>query len=1011
MSNVKTDSKSCIMCTTGAYLVLAGPGTGKTYTVIHRIENLVKNEGVEPSSILCLTFSNAAAKEMLDRLKRDVGIEGVNIFTFHGLCLDVIAKNREKFGLGENYSLINDALKNDIMRSCLKEREPQYWKTSTGNDFHYIGELISSVSDIKRNRLSKERYLENIKENPDFQSALVDAKATYDAKQTKKAQNEVNTVEMRIGRAVEAWTYFEMYSSRMQEHNLIDFDDCISLVLDKMDEDPEFTKELASNYRFIMVDEYQDTNVSQNELVIKLGRLIGNVFAVGDDDQMIYRFQGADIGSINNYRAAFASSLTTYCLQNNYRSNQNILDIAEIMAEEAAGSRVVNDPSFKKEGISKRLTAKNGGLPNNNVSINVFSNALEERKAVVHDIAALIESDNCPRDKNGNKTLNEIAILVRTNGEASKYSQLLSSIGIDYEIKKGVDLFEVDGVNLLLCYLQALSNPKRYAGSLLYLLHSKPFCLCPEDFYYVWERNRHGGSEINIIDILENGIRADAIKEKDKVERILKAFRTLSAMKQELVSLLLDEAGERSGIFDYYSSLGDWDSTQAGFELLRSIATGFISFYGKQDLNSFLNYIQGFRDNGVSLPVEKPKTGATANAVQVITYHASKGREFSYVFMPNLTNKVYEDKKDKQTKLPLTEYGDGGREGRKIAERIDNVKLLFVGMTRARHTLNLSYSLKTENDKDTDITELLNHIKDEDGKGKVEIHDRTGESYPDVSRNERNPVKELFDWDGDYNGLVMKYLEEIKNYSATNLNSYLSCPAKYYLERVIGLQNQGDSVASGYGSAVHKACDFLVKKALEDKVYPSYGLFEEVYRDEVDARFHDEDQKRDLFDKGEKALPQFYKYLSSIPVARLYAAEKEYEPMFEGKPFIAKIDRMETDGKGSYQIYDYKTGKPKDGRKICWGGPHEDYFRQLGMYCYVLGKKGLNVNGTGFIFPDATDPSDYGFSLRYSQSDIDRIVADYKEAIQDINDMKFNQCESGSRTCGYCPFRTTVCKR
>ena len=92
MSNVKTDSKSCIMCTTGAYLVLAGPGTGKTYTVIHRIENLVKNEGVEPSSILCLTFSNAAAKEMLDRLKRDVGIEGVNIFTFHGLCLDVIAK-------------------------------------------------------------------------------------------------------------------------------------------------------------------------------------------------------------------------------------------------------------------------------------------------------------------------------------------------------------------------------------------------------------------------------------------------------------------------------------------------------------------------------------------------------------------------------------------------------------------------------------------------------------------------------------------------------------------------------------------------------------------------------------------------------------------------------------------------------------------------------------------------------------------------------------------------------
>lgn len=1001
-----TDKEKAVLCTTGAYLVLAGPGTGKTWTIIHRIINLVKNEGVRPSEILCLTFSNAAAKEMIDRVKKE-GIEGIDVFTFHGLCLDIIAKYRDRFNLPKNYALINDALKYDIMRSCLLEYKPEYWICADSKKKDMICELYGHVSEIKRNHISREQYFENLEENEEFQPALNAAKSDYEKKQTETARKEVEKFEKRVGRAKEFWKYYEMYCSKMKEHGLIDFDDCISLVLDAFKE-PLFLEKTANRYRFLMVDEYQDTNVSQNELVIKLGKAMGNAFVVGDDDQMIYRFQGADIGSIHNYIDAFSPGLTTFCLSESRRSNQFILDASDIIASEDKESRITSDPMFVNTGINKHLTSINNDVEDNKVQVNIFSTLEEEKRLIVHDIEELIKSDKFKKD--GKNKLNEIAILVRKNSDAVQYARLLKALNIPCEIKTGLDFFDNGAVNLVLCYLKALAGQKRYNGSIFYLLHSQPFDLCPEDFFYMWSKDRENGKKGEIFEILEEGLKEGQIKEEKKVESIVSTYKKLSQRKEEPIAKLIEEVVNESGIASYFQPTPDWEIYQAGFKLLNDLALGYSSFYEKNDLYSFLTYIQRLKEDKLELSIDKPKTEKTEDAVQVVTYHSSKGREFNYVFMPNLTDSAYEGTNDKADKLPLS-ANSGGKEGRKKLERRDNVKMLFVGMTRAKSSLFLSYSLKKTEKKETKETELISEIKNRDF---AVVNDRTQESYSIKCDESDNKVKNFFNWEKDYKDLAQKYIdEEITQFSPTNLNGYLKCAAKYYLDRIIRLQDQGDNSHTGYGSAVHKACEFLVKEALETGMYPSFNEFITVFNKDVSERFFNEDQRNEILGKGAEKLPYFYNYLISRPVANLLAAEDNIVSEFEGLPFITKIDRIEKTENGKYQIFDYKTGKPKDGKEICWGGIYEDYLRQLGTYKYAMetAKEKREVDKTGFIFPDGAATGDNTFSLTLTEEDVNRIMDDYRKAIKDIRAMKFDQCPDGSACCDYCPYRATICKR
>ena len=330
-------------------------------------------------------------------------------------------------------------------------------------------------------------------------------------------------------------------------------------------------------------------------------------------------------------------------------------------------------------------------------------------------------------------------------------------------------------------------------------------------------------------------------------------------------------------------------------------------------------------------------------------------------------------------------------------------------MTRARHTLKISYSLRNANGRETDMTELLKNVKDNVLTRSI--------TETIIFKNEQvelkqNPVKEMFNWESDFKAVTESYLNNITNFSSTNLNEYLACPAKYYLDRVIGLQDYEDNSSMAYGTAVHSACKFFVDHTLQTGCYPRYEDFFNCFLSSVKNQIFNEAEVNELKHKGDENLRGFYEYLILKPIQNIFSAEKEFTINIENKPFIAKIDYIEKTENDKYKVFDYKTGKYKGQSKIGWGKDNENYFRQLGMYIYVLKNHNFDVDASGgFIYPDVSEQKNRCFSLEYSEQALNKIVEDYVEAIKAINRMDFKQCASGSNACKYCQYRSIVCKR
>ena len=370
----KTPNKKqqeCIDNITGKWLVLAGPGTGKTFTIIERIKNML-SKGVEPEKILCLTFTDAAATEMKKRIEEELNVIscGVQIFTYHGFCCDIIEEFPEDFEIPSNYKVISDPVAKAFIKECIDEIHPVYYRTEKNDPYFYINKIKNQISSIKQNRLTKEKYFKNLKENPDWEpeverwQKIIDDVIEGRNRRYKngppydKKEDAIKKVEQ----AKELWKFYELYQSKMNSQRYLDFNDMINLVLEKFEKTPSFLSDIANRYEYIMVDEYQDTNKSQNKIVFDLSHALNseNIFVVGDDDQIIYRFQGAKLETIENYLKEFPDT-QIICLKENMRSTQSILDASRAVIAQDPLS-LVNSHNFKdKDGnpIDKNLIAKN----------------------------------------------------------------------------------------------------------------------------------------------------------------------------------------------------------------------------------------------------------------------------------------------------------------------------------------------------------------------------------------------------------------------------------------------------------------------------------------------------------------------------------------------------------------------------------------------------------------------------------------------------------------------------
>lgn len=997
--------QECIDNIDGKYLVLAGPGTGKTFTMIQRIKNMIE-KGINPEKILCLTFSDAATNEVKTRLEKELGKldVGVNVYTYHGFCNEIILENTIDFELSDNIKVIPDAVSISLIKECIDEIDSKIYRTKRNDPYYFIKEIRDNIKEIKINRLTKEKFFHNIETNPDWEPKLVELQKKLaelnenNKKVPKKLLNDIDAIEKKITKVKEIWKFYELYKSKMEEQRYFDFSDMINLVLEKFETDSAFLSKTANKYEYILVDEYQDTNKNQNEIVFHLTKALEseNVFVVGDDDQIIYTFQGAKIDHVERFLKEFPDT-KVICLKENMRSTQNILDTARKIVEQD-DKRLEINPEFAQYNIDKHLVSKNTKLPfkDRKVRFYHYADILQEYQEIVDEIVNLIESDDCPKDDSGNKKLSEIAILTRDNNSLATFAEMLKEKNIPSELKEGKSIFQIISSNILYYYMQLLINPELHSDKFFRLALSQPFNIHPKDFETIYNQKSHYKSFVEMM----NSIDKKELIEPEKIDNFINIFNHLLSYKtNETLKNVVLEIGCKTGIFDYYiNSETNRIENISGLKKIVDEAVNFSNTQKKISLEEFVEYLtMCFTDE---IPIKIDKSPVAMNAVQLSTYHSAKGREFEYVYMPTLKNRDWESSsKSLRPIVPLDASEYKTDEELRELKKSDCIKLLYVGMTRAKHTLRLSYP-KNINGSTQTPTKFISSIED---VFEIEQEPFTYDSSTFLLGNIKALRKLDYDYEKDFCSMVDKKLEG-KSFSPSAVNTYLKCPRQYFYNYILDLSpKDGNPDPLSFGKAVHSACEFAVRFAKLNNEYPTKVEFINEFKKALDKLPMSSYKQREIhIERGEKALSEYYIQMCNTPSSMLYEVEKPINFELDGIKFYGIIDRIDKNSDGTYTIYDYKTGGAKDSKIICPDGKHEDYYNQMGLYKYYFEKStGNTVKETIFIFPEEfTD----NFTLNLTQDDCKAIDAKFKEAISNIKNYKFNPTPS-NEICKYCPYK------
>ena len=1011
---IKPNSKQqqAIDILNGQVMLLAGPGTGKTFTVIHRIEKMLA-DGVEPSSILCLTFSDAAASEMRQRLIKKMGVvaSAVDIYTYHSFCNDLIKTYPDKFEMTSGVKLITDAEKISIMKECIDDANLKFFVPSRADRYFFTKNFISYVEKLKTQRVSKDEYMACIDTNPmlmprykELESEIYEREQAGNTK-NKTRYNELEKIKTNIEKAKELWTLFELYSTKMINKNLIDFSDMINLVLTSFEEDSQFLSEVSNKYKYFLVDEYQDTNDLQNQIIFNLldGNDEKNIFVVGDDDQIIYGFQGAKSDNIENFLTKYPNT-TVICLEENNRSTQTILDFSNLIVNQDE-NRLENNLYFKeKYNISKKLTAKNPKIIVKDKKIKriQFGEILQEFNYIVDDIKTLIESDFAPKTDEDKIDYSQIAIISKKRAELQTFAELLKSKNIPFQIDEGKSIFAIRSTILIYFYIKAMNNYLTSSDKLFGLLLSEPFKIDQQDYNKILEEKRlwKKDESSDFITLMRN---LNGWKNPEKITKFLETFDYLQdyASSNNLRNTVV-EIINRTGLLTYFYKSGKNRSENlAGIRKIISEATDFQNSDSTKNLSDFVKYLDDCFENEIDINLDKDSV--VQNAVQLMTYHGSKGREFEYVYLPNLISSNWEDfRMPGEYKLITEEVPD--KDAAQAKKDSELLKLLFVGITRAKHTLTISFA-DSNNGKAQQITKYLEPTANYDFDSEqfeCSADDLTTEFYRSVS-------SDVFDNQKAFKNEIEERVKSVV-LSPSRLNDYLSCPRKFFYVKVLGIDvEEADWDGANFGTLIHSLLERAVKVAKES-AYPTLEEILEKFRLGMDGmKFSSEAKKEKYFKQGQKLLINYYPYFSQIPISRITDIEFSFYGVDVDGDFITgKIDRIEKNSDGTFELYDYKTGNYSSEKKIAPNEEKQNYFNQLCFYKYAYEKlTGNKVSKVGIIYVENHEKS---VDKYLTDDDMKYIETLIKDTYQNIKALKFNPIKEDKQgACKNCVYKQ-LCK-
>lgn len=601
LENLNDKQREAAMYTEGALLILAGAGSGKTSTMTRRIAYLVDEKGVSPYNILAVTFTNKAAREMEERVEEILGSNSrMWIMTFHAACLRMLRMDGDRLGYTNSFAVYDPVDQKSIVKNLLKEYEIDEKKFTPNS-------ILSNISKAKEQEMGPREFEENA---GDFRDETV-AKV------------------------------YRGYERILSRNNAMDFDDLILNAVRLLKENPDVLEKYQDRFRYIMVDEYQDTNQLQYKLISLLAKKYGNICVVGDDDQCIYQWRGADIRNILNFEKEFPKAKVVK-LEQNYRSTANIL--------EAAHSVISNNKQRKRK---KLWTDASQG---EKIQYHRLESDYREAGYIAQEIGYMVQQGENYRD---------FAILYRTNAQSRNFEDSLAQRRIPYRVIGGLRYYDRMEIKDMIAYMRLVANPmddiafdrvvnspKRGIGKATMDKIKSVANYC----------------EKSIFQYVESEAIADTLSGKASrgMNEFLEIIREYSEEKENLrVSDIYEGLLIKSG---YLKALEDQRTAEADGRIenlmeFKSVIYEFENRDSKLELDEFLEKL--------ALLSDVDNHDSEANAVTLMTMHSAKGLEFPYVFMPGMEDGLFPSWRSRDS----------------ISQMEEERRLCYVGMTRAKRRL------------------------------------------------------------------------------------------------------------------------------------------------------------------------------------------------------------------------------------------------------------------------------------------------------------------------------------
>ena len=601
--------RQAVMATDGPLLILAGAGSGKTRVLTHRTAYLIEECGVNPYNIMAITFTNKAAGEMRERIDQMVGYgsESIWVCTFHSTCVRILRRYIDRLGFGTNFTIYDSDDQKTLMKDICKrlEIDTKMYKEKM---------FLSAISSAKDELIDPIEF---------------ETRAAGDYVKRKQAQ------------------VYREYQQALKQNNALDFDDLIMKTVELFKLDKEVLASYQDRFRYIMVDEYQDTNTAQFELIRLLALKYQNLCVVGDDDQSIYKFRGANIYNILNFEHYFPDA-TVIKLEQNYRSTQNILD--------AANAVIANNQGRKE----KRLWTDNGA--GDKITFEQLDTAAEEADFVARDVAR--------RVRKGEYQYKDCAILYRTNAQSRLFEERFITANIPYKIFGGVNFYARKEVKDLLAYLKTIDNgqddlavrriiniPKRGIGA----------ASINKVALYAQEQ------EISFYDALCVAEQVPGLgKAAAKIRPFVLFIQSMKA-KAKLLSVadLLQEVIETTGYVRELEAEGT-DEAEARIENIDELISKAVDYAEGEEAPT----LNGFLEN-VALVADIDSFDENSDYVVLMTLHSAKGLEFPNVYLAGLEDGLF------PSYMSIT--SDNSQ-----AEIEEERRLAYVGITRAKKNLTIT---------------------------------------------------------------------------------------------------------------------------------------------------------------------------------------------------------------------------------------------------------------------------------------------------------------------------------